>query len=193
MISLSDIVEYYQYFYSKKFESAKYKFKPSEKGLKIISHFLDLIKTNYPSMGRKFLWRYFSFQFNYWEDLELEAFFGKYRIELIIGVKAFKRWKERNKDFDFQIDDNNLKERYQIRQSDLINPIEKVPIHYPYEELTKKLFFGEPKGFATCLQFTTLYDHLQRTCVKCPFKKDCKNILQKTYPKLYEHRGYTSD
>jgi hypothetical protein len=190
MILLSDVTEYYQYFYSKRFESQKYKFKPSEKGLRTINTFLDLIKKTYPSMGRKFLWRYFTFQFLYWEDLELEAFFGKFRIELVVGKKAFQRWLDRNKDFDNQIDSNDLKEKYDIKKSDLINPIIEAPVHYPYDENAKRMYFGTSKGFATCLQFTTLYDNTHVTCQKCPYADDCKKILLKTYPQLYERRGY---
>jgi hypothetical protein len=190
MIILADVVEYYQYFYSKRFESEKYKFKPSEKGLKSIATFLNLMKVHYPTMGRRFLWRYFIFQFLYWEDLTLEAFYGKFRIELVVGQKAFKRWQERNKDFDGQIDSNDLKANYGIRMQDLISNIESVPIHYPAEEGVKLAYHNTEKGFVTCIAFTTLFDSDQEACRQCKFNKDCKNILKQNYPHLYEIRGY---
>jgi hypothetical protein len=192
MILKKDIIQFYEYFYKKKFNSAKYNFKPSEKSLKVIDTFLSLLDKNFnlKLVGKSFLFDYFIYQFNYWRNANLVAFHGKFRIELIIGRKAFLRYKDNVRDDLWVIQSSEIYKLYNLIKSDLI-PSEKHAVSsFDHELGIKKMKFNTIEGFNTCITATTMYNHQHTVCILCNYKKDCKKILKENYPKLYEIRGY---
>lgn len=61
----------------------------------------------------------------------------------------------------------------------------------PVEERFKRAFYNTRKGLSWCIANTTLYNHRSGYCEGCNFKKECKDILQSNYIKIYKLRGYS--
>lgn len=192
MISEQDVINFYQYFYRKRFNSFNYKFKPSEKAEKVIKTFITLLDKHYnlKLVGHSFLYDFFMYQFNYWRDAKIEAFHGKFRIELIIGNKAVDRFNLNERDDHWVIEKSEIISLYGFKKSDLI-PQEK-PEEYQgsYEITIKNKNYNTPTGFFNCIENTTLYNHKHKCCMLCDFKADCKKVLKENFPKIYEQRGY---
>lgn len=191
MLTEKEVIKFYTYFYKKRFNSFNYKYKPSEKAEKIISNFLKLIdkKYNLKLVGEHFLWDYFIYQFNYWRDAKLTAFHGKFRIELIIGKKAFDRWYLDLKGDHWVIEKSEIITLYHFVKSELIEP--EKPIYKGFHEIAiKELKLNTEEGFYHCITSTTMYNHKHLCCLKCNFKNDCKKVLKEKLPEVYETRGY---
>ena len=191
MIYYDDIVLCYEYFYKNTKNSKKYQFKPSEKASKSIQKFLNRLNERYNlnTLGFNFLWKYFNFQFMYWEELTIEAFWGKMQVEFIIGDKAFQRYLDRDTEFDFILEqeNNNFAKKYGIRLSDL-KKIKNNHEHLKVDLHIKKKFYNTERGFDACIQFTTLFNPKHSICLTCNYKKECKELLRVNYPKIYESR-----
>lgn len=192
MVKFEDIVLYYEYFYKKTKQSEKYKFIPSEKSKKIIVKFLSTLDKRYnlKTLGNNYLWKYFNFQFKYWDELTITAFWGKMQIEYIIGDKAFQRYLDRNKEFDFTLEseNNELVKKYNLRLSEL-TVSKKVNKSKRTDLFIKKSFYNTERGFATCLMLTTLFNPNHSICLTCNYKPQCKELLKANYPQIYESRG----
>ena len=195
VLAVQDINEHYEYFYQKKFDSFKYRYKPSEKAFKTIDNFLGLIKKHYPNriIGKTFLWNYFVFQFNYWEDLTIEAFHGQFNANLVIGVKAFKRFLARSVEHDYIFETSEIIQKYNLKKSELNEKPIELSIHRRYEVPVKTKYHNTDKGFATCIKLTSLYDHVHLICLRCNYSTDCKKLLKTNNPELYDARGYSAN
>ena len=190
-IDLNTIVEFYEYFYKKRFGNPKYKYKPSKRAEKIIGSFLTLLDKHYDLklIGRDFLWSYFIYQLNHWRSAELKAFYGRFRIEMIIGKKAFNRFVEDEYELMWVIEHSEIIDLYEFRRSDLIEE-SKRKYNDSYEEGIKKKHHNTDKGFYYCIENTTLFNHKHTSCMLCKYKTDCKKVLEEKFPKLYSKRGY---
>lgn len=191
-IDLETIVEFYEYFYKRRFDSPKYKYKPSGRAKKIIGTFINLLDKHYSLklVGRDFLWSYFIYQLNHWRDSELKAFYGRFRIELIIGKKAFNRFIKDEHDLLWVTEHSEVIEKYNFVRSDLVEVEKKNNYDDRYEERIKQKYLNTDKGFYHCLENTTLFNHKHKACMLCKFRADCKIVLKEKFPKLYEKRGY---
>lgn len=191
-IDLEMILRFYEYFYKKRFRSPKYKYKPSDKALKCINTFLSLLdkKIGLSLIGEEFLWGYFVYQFNYWRDAELQAMYGKFRIELVVGKKALQRFIDNEYNNMWVIGKSEILNQYGFESSDLLTPKPAIPFTGRGEIQTKQRYYGTNKGFYICIETTTLYNHLHKCCLFCKFKDDCKQVLKDNYPNIYEKRGY---
>lgn len=58
------------------------------------------------------------------------------------------------------------------------------------EEDFKALCENDDVLLEHCLTGTFLYNHNSTRCVFCYHMKECKNLLQQNYPKIYKLRGY---
>lgn len=186
------IIRFYTYFYQRRFNSPKYKYRPSERALKIINTFLKLLEKHFGlnMIGEEFLWGYFVYQFNYWRDAQLEAMYGKFRIELVIGKKALQRYIDNEYDNMWVIGKSEILSKYDFNSSDLIPPAPVTPFTGAGEIKVKQRFYGTSRGFLTCLETTTLYNHQHKCCLFCKFKNDCKQVLKDNYRNIYDKRGY---
>lgn len=192
MLDLPTIETFYEHFYSKKYR-LKYRLKQSKKTVGVCRSFLALIDKKYSlhCVDKMFLWEYFIFQFNYWHDLTIKSFYNKLSIEYIVGKKAFDRWDKRDREFDWIIDDSKTIERLGVQKNVLFTDREqrtKVNKHDSSRAIRKQ-FHNTERGFACCIEFTTLFDGRDVSCVTCKFKQDCKELLRSNYPALYKERG----
>lgn len=183
MLNVKQIENVYQYFYCKKYGN---KIIPgrTETTKKVCQSFLDLLDKNYKleCVGKTFIWEYFLFQFHYWDELTVNSYTDKIAISFIVGKKAFQRYKDRNKDFDWQMDSYPIIENYRLLKGDLDVFFDKV--QFRMVDSTKnirKMFHNTEKGFAICVQFTTLYEPANVTCITCKFKADCKELKRVNY------------
>src|SRR5437868_6371279 len=106
MIDINTIEQFFNYFYQHRYRVSR-KLIKSKTTQKHCDSFLKIIDKKYTleSVGTQFLWEYFLFQFNYWHDLTFEnSFSGDVQLAWVIGKKAFQRWDERNREYDWQID-----------------------------------------------------------------------------------------
>lgn len=193
MIDLEKIRGAYEYFYKKKYGNRDYKFELSPKSEKLIQNFLLLLernyKTNFYSLGNTFIWTYFIFQFRYWEDLEIESFSKRIVPAYILGEKAFLRYKERDQEFDWSIEESEIIQLYHLSKKTLGELLETSPRTNKQDETyIKNLAWGTDLGFNTCLLYTTLYNKRDLCCIQCRYKVECKELLKSNYPKIYKTR-----
>ncbi len=60
----------------------------------------------------------------------------------------------------------------------------------PVEESFKAEYHNTSRGLMWCVANTSLYFHKSRHCLSCDYKRNCMDILEREYPKLYKSRGY---
>lgn len=189
----------YEYFYQRKYQSPKYKFKPTSQALSKINEFIQLLDEKYDlhTLGSNFLINYFVFQFNRVHDQVFKRFAGKdvggkVQIYDIIGKKAFQYWTERDTQFDFILQNSaNSKIKISIAEiKSLLEEQESRPSILTSEEIEKKRFHNTDRGLVNCIQSTSLFNHQSYYCRMCSFKSVCKNILKTNYSHIYKQRGY---
>lgn len=184
MLKIEDLLVSYEFFYKKYYKNEQYQLPRTEKVVKLATNFFQFLRKqdSYHSLGLEFLSKYLSLQMNYWEGLKIQSYDGKLNFSLVFGPKAFERYKNRNQDFDYQLvffNTTHLKQLFRV--------VETVD---NYQNPIKLVFHNTPKGFSTCLEQTTLYNHLETACCECKFKDDCKIILKKKFVNIYKSRGY---
>lgn len=191
MIVRSDIVNYYEFFYIKKYGNKSYKFSPTTKANESVQKFLEILNNRYnlESVGPKFLSMYYSFHYKRLDGMVIKRFSskdvsGRFQIYDFIGAKSFNYWLKRDKNFDYLLD-------------------QSVPVKQPFqftgeikiiksEEIEKKRFFNSDRGVLNCIEKTTLYNHKSSNCTLCSFKTNCKEILRLNYKKIFKDRGYAA-
>jgi len=196
MIIGRDIVAFYELFYSQKYGNKEYKFQPTEKASKEIDKFLLHFDNKYQliTLGRSFLIRYFTFQFNRVKDQSFKRFAskdvaGRIQIYDIIGRKAIEYFENRDTKFDYLIEGKvPLLNNNEIDENDSLLYFFKNKA----EEIEKQRFFNTDKGLLNCIERTSLFDHRSKNCIICNHKKDCKILLEKNYNSIYLDRGYGS-
>lgn len=184
MLNTTTIENIFQYFYCKKYGN---KAVPSrtETTKKLCVSFISLIDKQYSihGIGKTFMWEYFLFQFNYWDELKLSNKFSeKISISYIVGRKAFLRYVERDKTFDWRIESYNIVCDLKLLKSDL-DPFFD-PVKYKMVDRSddlRKLYYNTDRGFATCIEFTTLYEPAKSICILCKFKTECKELKRVNY------------
>lgn len=183
MLDVKIIEEIYKYFYCKKYGFKKMPVR-TEKTVSVCESFLVLLDKKYTlqSLGKTFIWEYFLFQFNYWDELTLSGYNENIVISYVVGKKAFSRYLDRDKEFDWQFESYPIVEKYRLLKSDL-------DIFFPTVDRKttdmsmdiRKQYHNTDKGFAACIEFTTLYEPAQLTCITCKFKTDCKELKRVNY------------
>lgn len=182
------ILTYYEYF----IQSIGYK-KYVQKSLSIneektVNNFIKALQKRYdlPSIGPNFLFRYFTFGFQYYSTLEMR--WGKWiMLSWIIGTKAFKRWEEKRENWLYWceqfLQEKNIKfDEIAQRETNEIKINQWV-------EFEKSRYFNTDEGFSNCINQTTLYDSQSLSCMRCGFRTKCKHLLQLNYPLLSRRRN----
>lgn len=206
MIGYTEIVKCYQYFYSKKYNSPNYIFKPSKSAENKIYTFLNQLdlKFHLASIGNNFIINYFLFQFNRVENLSFSRFStksengsilkeGRIQIVDIIGKKALLYFVCRNPIFDYKLRAEGFYIKYQVSFNDIVASFKKEVIDISSalniaEEVEKKRFHNSDLGISNCIAKTTLFNRKSKFCLSCIDKKSCKQILKNNYPIIYESR-----
>lgn len=143
---------------------------------------------------------FFNYQFTYWDFIKREKEKSgeslKIMLHWIIGSKALNRYLNRtNKDTYFY--HSVFFPKYNIKKEDIINflidkglieDLQEIQILNNIEEEYKKINFGKIEGFYNCINYTTLFKFNSPICSKCIYKNNCKVLLKKTYPDLYQKR-----
>jgi hypothetical protein len=195
VITVEVIEGFYQYFYNQKYSGKQQPFKRTDKTEKVCESFIKILDKNYSihSIGLSFLWDYFIFQFNYWDELTVTAFNDKITIAYIVGEKAFKRWQTRNKEYDWQIEKSAVIAKYALNKGILLSKFYVKPNEqkstFSSSKQIRKQFLNTEKGLLMCTEFTTLYDPKDTSCILCHNKKECKELLRCNYPLLYRNRN----
>lgn len=194
MLSLEIVEDFYQYFYARKYKDLKFKFKRSKTTKSVCESFLAIINKKYSlhCVGPEFLWDYFLFQFNYWHELTMaNSFTDTVTISYIVGKKAFERWNSRDREYDWQMETYPIIELYSIHKKDLfikneqLNKMNRVDS----SKVVRRQFLNTNKGLAMCIEFTTLFDPTDMSCLRCKNRVTCKELLRANYPILSKKRG----
>ena len=200
MVTASKAIDFYKYFYKKKYAlQPNFNLRLSERQTKFFDTFIELIHKAYDkSVGVEFLYTYFLYQFQYWEEAlpYVKAERGKnIDASYIVGKKAVQRFIERNTAFDYKIEKSDFAIKYKIVKDDLVKR-ENLNVHVfivkrgrDTEAPIKMAAFNTYEGFVNCMDFSTLFDPKSDICAGCKFASDCKAVLKKNYPKMYRNRG----
>lgn len=192
MIKIVDVIDYYSYFYRKKYNK-KDIIKFNKTNIDLVSRFINELDKAYNinTIGHSFLFKYFLFQFMDLETMEISSLNKKLRLNMIIGKPAIKRWFERNKDFDWllEISNNDYITKYNILRSDLVKKEQKEVKPSSFEERIKNIFYNTSKGYLICITQTTMFDKRHICCLTCNFKNECKKIQKLNYPNIYNERN----
>ncbi len=182
----------YDYFYNKIYRDFNHSLDlENERWAAMILTFRKKVSKlyNYESIGTNFLIHYFCWQFNYWYNLNT-----KRRITLgwIIGPKALNRYQERNRDGDYYVGREIIREfdvDLQLLNSEL-NITESIVNISSTEESVKSSVPDDEARFFHCLMHTSLYNHRSLVCCLCSHQEDCKQYLKVTANSVYIKRGY---
>lgn len=191
MINFNDVIDYYSYFYRKKY-SKKDTVKLNKATVSVVNKFISELDNlyNINCIGQSFLFRYFLFQFMSLESMNISSLNKKIRLNMIVGKPAIKRYIERDKEFDWLLDTkNDYVIKYSIRKYDLFKDKNK-EYHNNYEEQIKRLFYNTAKGLLFCTTNTTMYNKHHSCCLTCNNRKECKELQKVNYPKIYDRRNY---
>lgn len=185
----------------------QYKFNYTENSS--LYNFANFIKENKAHyLNIDWLFEYFNYQFTHWnffkEKKEESGASCLVQLHWILGKKALKRFNEKtSKDSYFY--HSSFFPKFKIKKDDLINVLESknlIEVKEEYEEDNKviqnklnkneeqykKIKYNTLEGFNLCINFTTLFRFDSELCQKCKYKKSCKKILKKNYPRMYQKR-----
>lgn len=195
MILQKDLLQGFNYFFSKKYSQIQ---SNTDLSIKIGDKFLLLVdkKWKLPTIGYNWLFSYLTFQFEYWEGCDIQSYNKKINFSFIFGEKAFQRYLDRDQEFDYQFEiDNDLLNKYNIRLKEFLSFFQSQEQLNFYQNPHRLIGLNSLQGFNNCIQFTTLYDPLDSSCIKCNSKHECKLLLQKNFPEIYKSRinGKTSN
>lgn len=191
-------LHFYEYFYEKKYNIKGLKLNQSDISKKHAATFVGLLKKKYNnSVGREFLYRYFIFQFSYWESANFTAtnpYNKSINLTFIIGKKAFERFVNRDIEWDWKLENSRYVTQYKIVKSDLVHEtdIKKKTVlcgTVDTEAAFKLAQYNKPQGLVNCIDFSTLFNPKSSICNGCNYQDSCRMILQQTYPVIYTGRG----
>lgn len=197
---LENVINIYEYLYKETYNEPQYRLSVSSSTQNTLQSFLLNCEKKYQStssLGVDFLCKYFLFQWKYWVVLDLENYDKKIHLNYIIGKKAFKRWVDRDREWDW-IDNfliNNVPFSLGKLKKEIIfnspDDIEKNRL-YLYEENVKKKNLNTEKGFLNCIKYTTLFLSKSSNCVICKYSVDCKALQKKNFSSIYKYRNNNS-
>jgi len=164
-------------FFIKVMGKPNYSFTMSSSKKKLYDNWVAIIKDHYGetfiSLGDNFLWEYIIFQLNRYSDSEITVepfswFFGK---------KAAGRWIEKHEAWRWASSQTFGVSEYQLYENDFTDYINEVKEPNSAAVLRKHHeSIRLHQNLARCVVSTPLYNVLSISCIKCPFKDDCKQI-----------------
>ena len=192
MITAEEIQLSYQYFYQKIYSQPKYNFNYTEKSERVVTKFLGFCDKRWSilTLGKNFMWNYLLFQFQYWDGLTITSFNQKMDFTFIFGEKAFKRYIDRDVEYDWQTEESRLISKYGLSEGSYNRLFKERKENEFYRHPTRLATLNQPTGLNNCLQLTTLYDFKDLSCLLCIYKTECKKLLELNYPEIYQSRNY---
>lgn len=153
--------------------------------------FTTTLKNKIEDLSPEFLYYYFSFQFDYWDNKQTT---NEMSITWIIGPKAFKRWEDKNDKWKYFVSQGLWRnEKYNLNFFHFKKLFQKMPeVDYvglkEKEEFQKALYFNQEVGFKNCCNNTTLINPNSSVCQACNFKTQCLKLLKFNYPTIHKMR-----
>jgi len=188
------VVELYKTYYKQITKNEGFRLYMSDSRAKMIDNFLDNFYelTQSTFLQEDALKKFMEFQFNYWYKRNAKYGAGtSIQLEWIIGKKAIVRWEKANPKYISWIIRKNLKTDHNIVVKKADNSYSQMVVKISdVEENEKERFHNTVKGFWNCMINTTMYNHKSSFCLSCDKSMDCKENLQKKFPKIYKKRGY---
>lgn len=185
----------------------KYNFNYTENSaLYNFSKFLKDNKKYYLTID--WLFDYFNYQFSYWnfikESKEKNGGFYAIQLHWVLGKKALKRFDEKTQK-DIYFYHSSFFPKFKIKKEDLIKKLQEKELLEieeekeddkiivfnnlnKREEEIKQKRYNTIEGFQVCLNFTTLFKFNSPSCKNCFYKENCKKVLKKNYPKIFQKR-----
>jgi hypothetical protein len=175
----------YEYLYQCLYNDREYNFNPSTKSNSVAETFLLFLTKKKGVYSENYLFRYLQFIFNKytWRDGKTNTQTRRVLFVQVFGSKAYLEFESRDIQFDYQLEQDTILRRSTIRSFFTV-----VSNTQKYNNPIRKRFLNTDSGLVNCLQFTTLYDFRDSSCLVCIHKKECKQILQKNYPKIFRKR-----
>lgn len=169
----------------------KCNFKCNDSDVQAFNNFVEYFGSN---IGEEFIRDFVEYGIQSWFNTGTQQDYStKVRISWIFGKPAIKRWHAFSPETNKFIVRSHIKRihDYKItavkkysKLSSIVNTVRQS------EENYKERFLNTKRGYAWCIANTTLYFHKSMNCMKCVFKNDCKQVLEKEYNKVYKLRGY---
>lgn len=153
--------------------------------------FIDEFDTNI--IGTDFINTFLEYGFQSWFNTGTEKDYSRsVRFGWMFGKAAIKRYRAFDPTTNRRIVQGHIKKlgiyKPKVnRTSKIAELIQKIR---PAEENFKKAYHNTERGYAWCIANTTLFHHRSSLCTVCKFKGECKELLEKQYPKIYVKRGY---
>jgi hypothetical protein len=163
----------------------------------LVKNFSKFIINKYGegSLGTRWFFNYFTFQFEYWRvKITRLGKSGRADISWIIGTKAFQRWENKPDWYLSFCSDGILHFHKDINYGTFKRLLGELPEGLNYqkiiyiEEVERGRFFNKEIGFVHCIQNTSLYQKESKYCSKCNNSKPCEELLKVNYPNIYKVR-----
>lgn len=161
-----DLAWKYLNHFSLKINNQRYLQSPTAQ--RLVESFIDAFDERF--IGHDFLWNYTSFQFKYWSD---KKFSQRKVIELnwVIGKKARERWMSREENWQY-FTQCFLNERKIVNS--IKDKCEAVSVK-SIESRERGRFLNHEIGFLHCKTEGIKYSNKDINCIKCIFKKKCRD------------------
>ena len=167
----------------------KHPIKCNDTDVKSFDSFVDKFSE---SIGEEFISKFVLYGLQSWfNDGSSKDYSRNIRLSWIFGSAAIKRWEACSIETNVFITRSGLKTRHKINITKRTSSMKEFANSLiEREEINKKEFLNTSRGFLWCIANTTLYFHKSLSCVVCSSKNECKSLLKRDYPKIYEIRGY---
>ena len=143
-------------------------------------------------IGEEFIRKFAEYGFQSWFNSGSEINRShSIRFNWVFGMAAIRRWKKYSAETNVYLTRIGLKKEHEInlvgRTGEIANIVTTLRSS---EEKYKQVYHNTKRGLLWCIANTTLYFHKSQWCATCEFKKECREVLRKEYPKIYMKRGY---
>jgi len=143
-------------------------------------------KINLNSISAEWIYNYLIFQFDYWKSKNVHHG-NRMSAKKIFAKKSLQRYFSRSDKFNWYNAKLSLKQ-FDIGDDILYQFRKKQQSSTTYDDIERVRFHNTNKGFANCIEMTTLYDKRSGLCQTCRFRKQCKELLRQNYKAIYIDR-----
>lgn len=190
MILSEFILDSFEYLYKRLRENNRYEHTFTERDGALLSNFLTTLDKKYglESVGKKFIFEFLVWQFDYWKDKNFKSLKG-IPLNWVIGDKAIERWEKKDNFGGQWFHILSWATSLGVKWEDLESYYKSNVIELrEFEENEKVRFWGSEQGFGNCVNSTTLFNPKSKWCNVCVHGEDCKELLKNMYNGLYKKR-----
>ena len=196
------LVDFYPQFYKRLNGNEKYKFIHSEDRTEKLIKFATVVCSLVDDIGEDICKQYLSYAFGkYAGRKNHKGIENAFPMGWIISANLFREFlstpgwikasndrkitAERKKFSKLGVKEIKSKFRKNEEWEERARLISNISI---LEENEKKRFYNSIKGFAWCIDNTTLINPNSEICLNCKFEKSCKETLKDNYPNYFKIR-----